>query len=172
MDKCPRCHAERKRIGVMFPARRLCNCEEGVCRECEQPAAIVEFQKPIKDNKEPALTSRQANLLCLEHRPEGFPMSATVARTEGGKLVKGKKGRLPHIDPAWETCTQSLPKGADSRQHVKCTGCGNEHELRQRVMFNGTYSYCPECNDDMYVPMWDEEDEEDPDGRERKARAS
>lgn len=170
MDQCPRCGAERKRIGVMFPARRLCDCEKGSCSVCGKPAAIVEFQKPIKDNKEPAVPSKQASLFCLEHRPEGFPAKETAAKVERGtKRTGGKKGRQPHIDPAWETCWKEPPTGAGSRERVRCVGCGNEHEMRQRVMFNGSYSYCPECNEDMFVPIWDEEDE---DGERRKAHAS
>jgi hypothetical protein len=36
--------------------------------------------------------------------------------------------------------------------------------MQRRVMFNGPYSYCPRCGDDMFVPI----DEEEEDGKERR----
>ncbi len=163
MDHCPKCKTERKRIGVMFPARRLCNCESGLCRVCKDDAAVVEFQKPVKDVEPSLENSKQARLLCIEHLPEGFPMAAVVAPASEskGRKTKTQKGRLPHIDPTWEASSAAcLPAEAEATNQVQCVACKNVHALRKRVMFNGTYSYCPACStEDMFVPT--EEDARD-----------
>jgi hypothetical protein len=127
----------------------------------------VEFQQRL-DGKEPKVPSRKAKLLCLDHLPEGFPRRALVVKeapeeTAPAEVAPKKrsrgKGRLPHIDPVWEAATPRLPPKSESRERVKCVKCGLEHELRKRLMFNGDFSYCPDCNEDMFVPVWDDEEE-------------
>lgn len=180
---CKKCKEERHYIGVATPSRTLCACESGKCsvKGCDDVASIVEFQHPVR-NGEPRLKSKDAYLFCLEHRPEGFPVSQAIGETldidpadnadnaeavdpsfDNAKTRANKKGRgrLPHIDPAWEAvCPNRLPSRANSSLLVKCVECLNVHEMRQRVMFNGSYSYCPHCGETMSVPEYREEEEE------------
>lgn len=149
MVKCSKCGAERKLVGVMFPARLLCACELQVrpkCSECRAPALIVEFQKRVR-GEEPALDSDDARFLCASHKPDGF--NIPTAET--------KKGTKPHVDPEWSRATEASPPGAFSRLRVQCASCKNEHEMRQRVMFNGSRSECPKCGHHVTTPAWEGE---------------
>lgn len=151
MDACPKCGVNLRHVGVAFPVRRLCKCEPRTCGNCEAPAIFVEFQNPVTkgEPKLPSKSNQVARFSCKTHAPDDLPDEPV---DDEPSPAKGRGGR-PHIDPVWARATPRPPSGADSRAKVICLACGRRHEMRQRVMFNGTYSYCPDktCNSDMYA---------------------
>lgn len=161
MDACPTCGAERNRVGVLYPARLLCPCESRSCH-CGEPALIVEFQRPIKSTepKIPSQSNDVAEFTCATHAPDDAPKPMAnpvdIPRADGPrprrKPVLQASG--PNVDPAWGWSTP--PNGALSTQRVRCWVCDHEHALKERTMWNGTESYCPKCNDRMYVHAWEE----------------
>jgi hypothetical protein len=151
MDACPKCGVNRRHVGVAFPVRRLCKCETRGCGNCDTPAVYVEFQNPVTrgEPKLPNKSNQAAKFSCKNHAPDDLPDETadeepTPARSRGGR---------PHIDPMWSRVTSHAPQGANSREKVICLSCGLNHEMRQRVLWNGTYSYCPDktCNSDMFT---------------------
>jgi hypothetical protein len=170
MTQCPDCGAERRYVGVLYPVRRLCKCEVRVCVDCGKKAVVVEFQAPVK-GVEPPLpteTNNAARFFCKKHCPEDFSFEAAPKETpepEGPfeeALPPGQTRKVrgaPHIDPVWDRISPSKPPaGADSSQRVECVACKHAHKLKDRKLWNGSYSYCPKCGENMYVPIWDEED--------------
>lgn len=151
MDACPKCGVNRRYVGVAFPVRRLCKCETRDCGNCDTAAVFVEFQNPVTkgEPKLPNKSNQAARFSCKVHAPDDLP-DAPI--DEEHTPTKSRGGR-PHIDPVWSQSTAQAPQGADSRQKVICLSCGLPHEMRQRVMWNGTYSYCPDktCNNDMFT---------------------
>ncbi len=153
---CTVCGVVRSYVGVLFPARLLCACEDHVCRVCDAKAVGVEFQKPIK-TQEPS----DCAYWCGAHKPDDFPEVAPAAERpkwslEGGEPEKEPKrkkrqavevhdGGPPHIDPAWTF--SEPPPGAMDAQKVKCAVCKNTHMMRERRMWNGTHSRCPKCQE-------------------------
>lgn len=53
--------------------------------------------------------------------------------------------KLPSVDPIYPK-GKKLP-GSESELYVQCDNCCSLHRLCDRKMWNGTYSYCPVCND-------------------------
>ena len=161
---CPGCGAERRYVGVLYPVRRLCKCEPHVCGVCDKKAIVAEFQSPIK-GVEPLEGTK---FFCKKHCPEDFSLEDAkelpapepeVPYEEAAPPQQIRKVRgMPHIDPVWERASPGKPPGgANSHQRVACTACKHEHKLKDRKLWNGTYSYCPKCGENMYVPIWDEE---------------
>ena len=156
MSECPKCGVARRYVGVAFPVRRLCKCESRDCGKCGAAAVFVEFQSPIK-NGEPKLpieTNPFAIFSCAKHAPDDIPEEIV----EPSAAPKKKKGGRPHIDPVWAAATSSPPPGSRSREKVICSACNLTHELRERVMWNGTHSECPveTCRHDMFVMSWED----------------
>lgn len=78
------------------------------------------------------------------------------------KFFGGKKtGRgAPYIDPVWEHASpEKPPHGSDSKMRIECCECHYIHTPKKRKLWNGTYSYCPKCGADVYVPVWNEDEE-------------
>lgn len=150
MDSCSKCGVARRYVGVAFPVRRLCKCENRDCGECKKPAVYVEFQHPIKtgEPKLPIESNQYAKFACQKHAPDDLP--------EGGDEVPstpaGKKGKRPHTDPVWDRASSRPPPGSLSKTKIVCSGCGLVHEPRLRVMWNGTYSECPvdTCREQLF----------------------
>lgn len=149
MPKCTKCGADLTLVGVRFPARRLCRCEQGrPCGQnnCKSTATVVEFQKPVKDG---SLPSKHAKLLCDVHAPVEFAAeSLPEAPVRRRKLAS-------NIDPQWSS--DIPPSSAASNAKVQCWSCKDVHRQKDRRMHNGTVSLCPKCGDDIVVPA-DEED--------------
>jgi len=147
MITCPMCGANRHYVGVAFPVRRLCKCESRNCGRCTTSAVFVEFQNPIKhgEPKLPDKSNQHAQFTCKGHAPDDLPEEPRPKRT----------GR-PHVDPVWSGATP--PPGSNSREKVVCCSCGRVHEVRQRLMWNGTESECPSetCKNRMYVHHWED----------------
>lgn len=154
---CPIARASR--TGIMYPARLLClPCEPRQCA-CGKDAYVVEFQRPIR-GEEPALpvaSDDAVKFYCHDHM-------AFANQVEAKKLVvppplPTKTSRRGHIDPVWERNSTIPPLGSDSSLKVSCVACKRIHTLKQRMMWNGTKSYCPDvkCNEPMYVPTWEGE---------------
>jgi len=137
--KCPHCGAERYYIGVRYPIRALCSCENVPCDVCEAPAIAVEFQGRVK-TEEPV----ERIHYCGEHTPE--PVTPEAPPVAPGPK---KRERNPSIDPAWTAATP--PPQLNSPSRVQCFSCGDRHQMKQRKMFNGTQSNCPKCGDGMYT---------------------
>lgn len=160
MTQCPDCGAERRYVGVLYPVRRLCKCEKLKCDLCDKKAVVAEFQSPIKG----AEPTSGAKFFCKKHCPEDFAFEATT-ETDGPieeALPPGQIRKVrgtPHIDPVWDRASPDKPPmGANSNQRVECSTCKHVHRLKDRKLWNGSYSYCPKCGENMYVPVWDEED--------------
>lgn len=156
MRSCPSCGVPRVFVGVAFPVRRLCKCEARTCARCKTPAVFVEFQGSIKQ-EEPALPAKSggvAQFSCKEHAPDDLPEEPVAVEVPAGevKARPRKTGGRPHIDPIWEKATAKPPPGAESSDKVQCLSCERVHALRDRLMWNGTYSECPveTCKSTMF----------------------
>lgn len=151
MSACPKCGVNLSHVGVAFPVRRLCKCETRTCGNCVAPAVFVEFQSPVTkgEPKLPDKSNKIARFSCKTHAPDDLPNEPADDKPSS---TKNREGR-PHIDPVWAKATSRPPAGADSRAKIVCLMCDRRHEMRQRVMFNGTYSYCPDkkCNSNLYA---------------------
>ena len=164
METCPTCGVERRRVGVLCPARSLCRCEIRVCGECTKRAVMVEFQRPVS-GKEPVLPDANndvVNFFCASHAPFELPKSAIIP-LKGGKLhgalpAPRKKLGKPHVAPEWENAAQPPPAGASDTTLVECSSCKDTHPMNKRVMFNGTRSECPKCGHTVHTLSWKEED--------------
>ncbi len=165
MDACQTCGTVRHRAGVLFPVRRLCNCESRLCH-CGKPAIFVEFQSPIKSTepKIPAKSNEVAEFTCTEHAPDDAPLSmdSGISKTADSAVLPAKRVKRPavtsgplNLDPLW---SYPPPTGATSSHKVRCTNCDDAHALRDRVMWNGSESYCPKCNNRMYVHDWESDE--------------
>lgn len=156
MDACPKCGVNRRYVGVAFPVRRLCKCEPRDCGSCDAAAVFVEFQNPVKNGepKLPVKSNQNAKFSCQTHAPDDLPEDPI--EEEPGARTRKRTGKRPHVDPVW-TFPQP-PPGSNSREKVVCYSCGLVHEVRQRVMWNGTESECPveTCKDRMYVHHWED----------------
>lgn len=149
MSKCPKCGTDLTLVGVRFPARRLCRCEQGhPCGQnnCKSLATVVEFQKPVKDG---TLPSKHAKLLCDAHAPVEF------ASENLPDVPVRKRKHASNVDPQWPY--EAPPPSALSVAKVQCWTCKDVHRQKDRRMHNGTMSLCPKCGDDMVV-LADEED--------------
>ncbi len=155
METCASCGAERHRVGVLYPARRLCPCEKRAC-QCAKRAAVVDFQPPIRGDEPllPAASDHVARFLCAEHSPAALPVDGE--RDQVPRAKKRGAGQMPHVDPAWRAPTP--PPGSSSTLRVQCVACKGVHALEQRRMFNGTESLCPDCAERVSVLANEEED--------------
>ena len=153
MSNCNSCGAERRLIGVLYPARRLCSCEQRRCARCAAPAMVVEFQAPIEGRELslPVASNGVAMFYCDGHAP-------SAPGAGGSRSHSKKRGKArAHIDPQWQnTYPERPPAGAGSRRPVECCGCKDVHELRDRCMHNGTRSECPRCGEVMFTDAWDD----------------
>ncbi len=61
----------------------------------------------------------------------------------------------PHIDPVWTRASKRAPRGSNSAEVVRCLECDNHHQMRERVMFNGSNSDCPRCGGSMFSVVED-----------------
>ena len=143
--RCDKCHAERVYVGVGSPARRLCACEKGhVCDECGKTATIVEFQDRIT-GKEPHLPKKSnADVVyfCEADRPAGFPEENATSVRRPPTREESNEGVAP---------MHHVSRAAQSTTRVECWVCKDVHMLKERKNFNGSYSDCPKCGDDMYT---------------------
>lgn len=174
MNCCSLCGAERRRYGVLYPARLLCPCEAHACH-CSEAAIIVEFQSPMR-GKEPQLPPQTTNTVaffCAEHCPSGFPLEVAKGadkKTEGAKPApapqskrKGKAGgeqlELPNLDPIYARLNMKPPSSALSTELFECAECKHIHRGRERRLWNGSRSDCPKCGERVYTRAWTPEQE-------------
>jgi len=187
--QCPDCGVERRHIGVLYPVRRLCRCETRTCCACTDKAIVTELQAPLKGIEPvlPATSNTVAKFYCKKHCPEDFPLEAppttrprsvsssrpsspsspsiplsaeTIDEEYASPCTPRKVNGAPHIDPVWERASpEKLPMGADFKLPVTCVACKLGHRLKDRKLWNGSYSYCPKCGETMYVPAWDKDEE-------------
>lgn len=152
MDSCVTCGAERRRVGVLYPARALCPCEVRVCGTCGRPATVVEFQVLVRkaEPKLPDKSGGAALFMCATHAPTGVITHAPTAPAP--KKTRGQ----PLIDPAWTF--ETPPAGTTSRLKVQCVGCKHPHTMKDRRMFNGTESECPKCRETVTVHADDDKE--------------
>jgi hypothetical protein len=152
METCHTCGAGRQRVGVLYPVRRLCACEQRTCTECGAPAMVVEFQAPVHGD-EPPLPQESNGVAVFACRAHGPAELAAELRERRPKAASRRRSSSkPHVDPQWENAyPDHLPPGACSRQQVECSSCKNVHELRERRMHNGTRSICPKCGEAMFT---------------------
>src|SRR5262245_13052207 len=129
MSNCNSCGAERRLIGVLYPARRLCSCEPRRCGRCATAATVVEFQTPV-EGREPSLpmaSNGVAVFYCGEHASSAGGNGAPPSRAKKRAKVR------PHIDPQWQnTYSEHPPAAAGSLRRVECCACKDVHELRDR----------------------------------------
>jgi len=149
--KCSTCGATRSHIGVLYPVRLLCKCEIRGCNECDAPAVVAEFQARLRGD-EPALPAKSngtAMFYCATHSPTPLAQLVPVANDTGLVEKPKRKEKNPHVDAAWPG--KKAPPGSESKSRVQCSGCKDVHAMSKRKMFNGTFSNCPKCGDDMYT---------------------
>lgn len=157
METCSTCGVERRRVGVLCPARSLCRCEKRTCGSCSKKATMVEFQRPIR-GKEPVLPAKSdddAIFYCVDDAPYELPVVDIVPLAQ--RPPKRRAGK-PHISPEWENAGQPVPAGAEDKTVVECSECKDTHPMHKRVMFNGTRSECPKCGHTVHTLSWKEED--------------
>ncbi len=150
--QCPSCGASRVRTGVLFPARKLCECENQKC-DCGQPAVIVEFQAPVKGEEPPlpAASDKVAKFYCASHAEFHAAWDdANVRRLQSPR--PREKMNAGNVDPVWNTWgNREPPSGARSSAKVRCAECRDIHPLAKRKMWNGTESQCPKCGHNVYT---------------------
>jgi len=84
-------------------------------------------------------------------------IAATRAKPDTKPRVQSRqKSAKPHIDPNWGEIS-FLPPGSKSSTTVQCSSCHDEHHMANREMFNGSYSECPACGDNVYTLAWSQE---------------
>jgi adenine-specific DNA methylase len=157
MQQCPSCGAERRLVGVMFPARAMCACEKRSCAFCTNKAVIVEFQSPVRGDEPrlPTISNDKAVFTCANHAP--FEAPSTEEKPLAPTAKKVKKGK-PQVHPAWSESQASSPPGSQSGEKVECAACKSTHRMRDRVMCNGTRSECPKCGHAVHTLSWEKED--------------
>ena len=139
---CEKCGTKFKYKGVVCPVRLLCDCESYRCSKCKAVAVCVEFSVPVKIKEPPLDDKKSSTLFCDGHAPAGTDSLYEKAEKKA-----------------------SLFSSVNIEELVECVKCKDVHKMGKRKNFNGTYSECPKCKEDVHVHAWIEEKK---DGRNNK----
>jgi hypothetical protein len=188
MKVCPTCGADRTRLGILYPARRLCACEPRRCASCTQPAVVVEYQQITSafDAPLPAVSDRKTKFFCPTHNASAVkveiplkairPVARAIATPKAAKPVEllkkqvriaasvtnePTKRRKSSDKPHISPawCLRQAPPDSSSQTAVECAGCRSTHPMHERRNFNGTKSECPACGFVVFTHAYEESHE-------------
>lgn len=131
LSSCPDCLAEYEYIGIVNPARALCECEfNNACKLCGAQARIIESDV----------------YFCSAHAPEGFPVDSLPELEILEDIPIENVADVYLRNPEWPTPTYTR-----SNRRIQCGECRDVHRLRERENWNGTHSECPKCNAEITI---------------------